>query len=138
MNYAFNTPIEFAEFSDCKFFELIVDDNDKYKIKYIKGDNTIKLNIDFDEFKNVINNKTWSDETVADFCQFNDNNNNNGNNKSTDNTDSNIKSNKSSKKKGLLALVIVLSALNASILAFLIYRFIKRNNNNKNIYYIFK
>ena len=33
MNYSFGTPIEFAKFSDCRFFELIVDDNDKYKVK---------------------------------------------------------------------------------------------------------
>ena len=132
MNYSFGTPIEFAGFSDCRFFELIVDDDGKYKVKYIKGDNTIKLNINFDEFKKVINDKTWSDEEVADFCKFdnsNSGNSNTGNNNSTNNTDSYVKRRKSSKKKGLLALVIILSAVNAALLAFLIYRLIliKRN-----------
>ena len=127
MNYSFGTPIEFAEFSDCRFFELIVDDDGIYKVKYIKGDNTVKLNTDFDEFKKVINDKTWSDETVADFCKFD--NNNSGNNNSTNNTDSYVRQRKSSKKKGLLALVIILSVVNAALLAFLIYRLIliKRN-----------
>ena len=126
--------IDKEEFKECaiqvaKGFGLEEPDQEAINEIYQKLDSDNNGNIDFDEFKNVINNKTWSDETVADFCQFDDNNSNSDNNKSTDNTDSNVKRRKNSKKKGLLALAIILSVVNAALLAYLIYRLIliKRN-----------
>ena len=75
MEYAFNISGEFAELADSRFFEFYLDDDNNYRIRYIKGNSLIpKLDITFDYFKNVINEITWSDEKVAEFCKFNDEN----------------------------------------------------------------
>ena len=64
---------EYAELAESRFFELYIDDNNNYKVRYLKGNSdTAKLDISFDEFKQIINNKTWSDEKVAEYCKFNE------------------------------------------------------------------
>ena len=69
LRYVFNTKLESCGFADSRFFELYVDDNGKYKVRYLKGDNTIKFDIDYNYFKNKINEKIWSDEKVEEYCQ---------------------------------------------------------------------
>jgi len=114
MYYAFNLSIEFTEFADCRFFELCVDDEGKFFVKYLKADNTEKLKMNYDEFKNIVNNKTWSDEQVSEFCKFNDNKNNKDdeNNKDTDDT------------KYSYIILIVLGCLNGILIGILIFIFI--------------
>ena len=116
MKYAFNTTIEFANFADSRFFELYTNDDINYKVRYLKGDDTVKLDIDFDEFKNVVNNKTWSDEEVNKFCQFNDNKN--SDNESEQSNEENKSNN--DKKNVRLTLLIILSVVNGVLLATLI------------------
>lgn len=70
MKYAFNTEVEYSSFAESRYFELYIDDNNKYKVRYIKGENSIKKDLTFEEFKNIINQKTWDDNKVADFCGF--------------------------------------------------------------------
>ena len=116
MKYAFNTSIEFADFADSRFFELYTTDDKNYKVRYLKGDDTVKLDIDFDEFKNVVNNKTWSDKEVNEFCHFKENKNRDkenehGSDKSKDDDD---------KKNVRLIILIILSVVNGVLLVTLI------------------
>ena len=69
-NYAFNTNIEYAEMADSRFFELYINTDNKFKVRYLRGNSTVKFDVDYDDFKKIINEKTWSDEQVAEFCQF--------------------------------------------------------------------
>ena len=112
MKYAFKTNIEFADFADSRFFELYKDDNGNYKVRYLKGDGTVKLDIDFDKFKSEVNDKTWSDEEVNDFCQFNENKNNE--------KDNNKRENNNDTKNIRLVLLVILSTLNGILLVVLI------------------
>ena len=69
----FNVTAEYAELAESRFFELYIDDNNNYKVRYLKGNSDEpKLDISFDDFKEIINNKTWSDEKVAEYCEFNE------------------------------------------------------------------
>ena len=70
--------------------------------------------MNYDEFKNIVNNKTWSDEQVSEFCKFNDNKNNKDdeNNKDTDDT------------KYSYIILIVLGCLNGILIGILIFIFI--------------
>ena len=69
MNYGFGLDPEYATFAETRFFEFFIDGKtNAEKVRYLRGDNTVKLEITFDEFKKVINEKTWTDEKVLDFC----------------------------------------------------------------------
>ena len=70
MNYVFQTEIEYAEFAESRYLELYIDDNDKYKVRYLKGDTYEKKSLDFEKFKKEINDKIWTDQEVGKFCQF--------------------------------------------------------------------
>ena len=43
-------------------------------VRYLKADDTQKLDIEFEKFKEVINSKTWSDQQVNEFCKFTEQN----------------------------------------------------------------
>ena len=113
MNYAFNKTIEYADFAESRYFELYIDDNEQYNVRYLKGDNTIKLDIGYDEFKKIVNNKAWSDEEVAKFCQF----------------DEIQKNNQKENKINILwtSVMIILSVLDGVLLVFLILYCLKKN-----------
>ena len=71
----YNVKAEYSELAESRFFELYIDNNGNYKVRYLKGDSDYdkpKLDISFDEFKETINNSTWSDEKVAEYCKFNE------------------------------------------------------------------
>ena len=69
----FNVKAEYAELAESRYFELFIDNDNNFRVRYLKGDSDEpKLNITFDEFKNIINNVTWSDEKVAEYCKFNE------------------------------------------------------------------
>ena len=80
MKYAFNIIPQYAKFAETRFFELYINNQKEKRVRYLKGDKTTIKDMTFDEFRKAINEKTWSDEKVAEFCHFekkNDNNNNN-------------------------------------------------------------
>jgi hypothetical protein len=70
MKYAFNTEVEYSSFAESRYFELYIYNNSEYRVRYLKGENSIKKDLSYEEFKNIINNKTWDDNNVSDFCQF--------------------------------------------------------------------
>jgi len=70
MKYAFNTEVEYSSFAESRYFELYIDENNEYRVRYLKGENSIKKDLTYNEFKSIINDKTWDDNKVADFCQF--------------------------------------------------------------------
>ena len=74
MEYAFGTSIEFCDFGESRFFELYLDEENIYKVRYLKGDTTEKINMDFNKFKEIINKKTWNEDKINEFCQFDNNN----------------------------------------------------------------
>ena len=108
MEYAFGTTIDFYEFAESRFLELYIDDNNKYKVRYLKGNLEEKLNIDYEEFKKIINDKTWDDDNISEFCQFDS-----------------IKE-ESNKKSLSVALLIVLIITNITFLVILIFIWVKK------------
>ena len=121
MKYAFNTTIEYPTFADNRFFELYIDDKGQYKVRYLRADNSTKYDGDFEQFKNNVNDKSWSDENISDFCQFNTN-------KNEDNKDNKDKTEKDSPKNARLTLMIILGVLNAVLIAVLIIILILKKN----------
>ena len=70
MKYAFELEPEYSTFAESRFFELFLDDQNEPYIRYIKGDGSEKTNMTFKDFKKIIEDKTWTDKKVAEFCQF--------------------------------------------------------------------
>lgn len=76
MNYAFDLEVEYATFAETRYFELYYNPDDieekSPRVRYIKGNNEIKKDMSFEEFKKVIKEKAWTDEKVGEFCKFNE------------------------------------------------------------------
>lgn len=71
VNKIFNTSIEYAEFAESRAFELYYDSQlNDYFVRYIKGNNKIKMNMTYNDFRNVVYNKTWTFWNVTKYCQF--------------------------------------------------------------------
>ena len=69
----YNVTAEYAELAESRFLEFYLDNDGKYRVRYLKGNSDIpKLNITFDDFENIIDKNTWSDEKVAEYCKFNE------------------------------------------------------------------
>ena len=74
MKYAFGTEIEYSTFAESRYIELYLEEDSNIpKVRYLKGDNTVKINKTFEEFKKIMNEKTWTDQQVNKFCGFKDN-----------------------------------------------------------------
>ena len=82
LRYTFGVNLDSCPFADSRFLELYIDDDREFKVRYLKGDNTIKLDMNYSVFKEDIIGKIWTDEKVADFCGFrkNEKNENSENN----------------------------------------------------------
>lgn len=73
MRYAFDKEMEYSNFAESRYFELYLDENtNEPRVRYIRGDTSVKMDITFEEFKQKIEEKAWSDQKVAEFCQFED------------------------------------------------------------------
>ena len=70
LRYVFKIDLNTCSFADSRYFELYIDDNGNYQVRYLKGDNTIKLNIKFSEFKQKINDIIWTKEEVLEYCKL--------------------------------------------------------------------
>ena len=70
MKYVFNVTPEYAKFAESRYFELYINSEKEKKVRYLKGDNVVIKDMTFEEFKSVINNRTWTDKQVNQFCQF--------------------------------------------------------------------
>ena len=71
MSYAFDTRIDYARFAETRFFELYIEEGqDEPKVRYLTGENEEKKDISFKKFKEIIDQKSWNDTQVAEFCQF--------------------------------------------------------------------
>ena len=125
LRYAFNSKMESCSFADSRYFELYIDDNGNYKVRYLKGDNNIKFDIAYEHFRDVSNEKTWSDEKVSEFCQFEENSDNHE--KKEENEKEKNEKEKKKDKLGI-AFMIVLIVLNAILIFFIIFISCKGNN----------
>ena len=68
----FNQPFINAQFAASRFFELYVEDNNNFKVRYLKdlNDTYNILDMDYEEFKNKIEKIIWDNEKINDFCGF--------------------------------------------------------------------
>ena len=118
----FEKEMDSCTFADSRYFELYIDDSDGHlKVRYLKGDSTTKLNINYDEFKEKINQRTWSNEKVYEFCQIENNKKKNEGN------------NNKAKGNNLLyiSIMIVLIVLNLVLIIFFISYCFFGNKNEK-------
>ena len=61
--------IWFRTFEKSNFFFIFIN---KYYVRYLKGDNSIKLNITYDEFVKNVSNNIWDYNKVKNYCGFKD------------------------------------------------------------------
>ena len=73
MKYAFGPEVEYSTFAETRYFELFYYVNDTKEefpmVRYIKGDTYVKMEMSFEEFEEIIQNKTWTDEEVNKYCK---------------------------------------------------------------------
>ena len=111
LRYVFDINLETCIFADSRYFELYINDDGEYKVRYLKGDNNIKLTIPYDEFKNSIQNVIWTNDEVSIYCN------------------SGKKEEKKDNSLGISIMIILIIFNVVLIIYFLI--FILKNNNNK-------
>lgn len=70
MKYVFEVNPEYSTFAESRFFELYRNSKGEERVRYLKGDNEVKKDISFSEFKDKINKETWDDDKIAEYCQF--------------------------------------------------------------------
>lgn len=70
INSLFGIKMNYSTFAESRIFELYIDENNKYKVRYSRGNNDIELGKEFNEFKTTIENKIWNKEKIDNFCQF--------------------------------------------------------------------
>ena len=108
LKHAFNIYLDTCPFADSRYFELYVNDNGDYKVRYLKGDNTEKLNILYDDFNNKIMEKIWTNDEVLEYCKLT----------------------KNEEKKDYfleISIMIILVIFNAVLIVFLLVLFFKKN-----------
>ena len=71
MRIIFNSTIEECNFGCSRIFELYKI-NDEYYVRYLKGDDTIKLNLPYDVFIKNISDNIWDWNKVNEYCGFED------------------------------------------------------------------
>ena len=70
MNKVFDTEIIRPKFAANLYFDVEYDDSDNnFYVNYIYNDDVLKK-IEFNEFKNKINNVLWSDKKIKKYCKF--------------------------------------------------------------------
>ena len=72
MKLAFDVEVDYSEFAESRFIELYLDDNNNPKVRYIRGNDSIKFDLTFEDFKKKIQDNTWDDKKVAELCKFDD------------------------------------------------------------------
>ena len=70
MKYVFDVTPQYAKFAETRFFELYINSQNEKRVRYLKGDNDIIKDMTFEEFKTVINKRTYNDEKVDEYCKF--------------------------------------------------------------------
>ena len=71
MRTIFNSTIEECSFGCSRIFELYKTNNEYY-VRYLKGDDTIKLNLTYNEFVKKISENIWDWDKVNEYCGFED------------------------------------------------------------------
>ena len=98
----------------------IINDNGKYMVRYLKADDTQKLDIEFEKFKEVINSKTWSDQQVNEFCKFTEQNK-----EDKDNENKDKKSNKDTYK----LLLIIFGCADGVLIGIILFLCLYKRND---------
>ena len=76
MHYFFNISIDDIDFSESRYFELYIDNETGQKnVRYLKGDNKIKMNTTYEIFKNIVKQNIWNNTKIYEFCFPNENEN---------------------------------------------------------------
>ena len=110
LRYIFDIDLDTCIFADSRYFELYINDNGDYKVRYLKGDKTEKLNKLYDEFKNSVINEIWTNDEVLEYCK--------------------LAKNKEKKDNYLeISIMIILVILNAVLIVFLLVFIFKKNED---------
>lgn len=76
MHYFFNISIDDIDFSESRYFELYIDnETEQINVRYLKGDNKIKMNTTYKIFKNIVEKNIWNNTKIYEFCFPNENEN---------------------------------------------------------------
>ena len=76
MHYFFNIFIDDIDFSESRYFELYIDnETEQINVRYLKGDNKIKMNTTYKIFKNIVEKNIWNNTKIYEFCFPNENEN---------------------------------------------------------------
>ena len=66
----FNTTMEFPYFAYNLFIELHKDEETKQYYVNIVYNDRVEKSIDYSEFKNIVETKSWTYEQTAEYCEF--------------------------------------------------------------------
>ena len=123
-NKVFNTPVEYANFSQTEYYELFIKDFDKieeenisidhYYVRYMRGD-IQKFEFNYTYFKNKIQNVLWSDKKIKEFCKF----------------ENDVYKIKSKKLKYVTIILSIIDLILIVYLIFIINEIIKKRKNKK-------
>ena len=120
MKYAFNITPKYADFAETRYFELYIDNNHKEKkVRYLNGQKDIIKDMTFDKFKEIINETTWTDQHVANYCQFETNNDDKKDDDKKDD-DKKIDDKKNEDEQTIIISMIILAIINLVLILVLI------------------
>ena len=112
--------MEYSNFAESRFLELYLNENNETKVRYLKGNNVIVLDMNYSVFKEKIENKIWNKDKINDYCKFDE-----------DIKKDEDKNNKINKLGA--SIMIILSILDGFLLAYLILVCVQKNLENKKI-----
>ena len=116
MRTAFGSTLEDCNFACTRFLELYKK-GENYFVRYLKGDNTIKFDVNYDEFTKNVSKIVWDDKKVSEYCKFNDEE------KKEENPD-----NTEDKKTPAFHIMIVLIIIDIILLLFVIAYCVSKRN----------
>ena len=113
--------MEYSNFAESRYLELY-SQNNELKVRYLKGNDDIILNMTYQEFKENIENKIWDKEKIDKFCKF-----------EKENEDNVEKDKKKEINKLGASIMIILSILDGFLIALLILVCVQQNIKKKKI-----
>ena len=116
MRTAFGSTLEDCNFACTRFLELYKK-GENYFVRYLKGDNTIKFDVNYEEFTKNVSKIVWDDKKVSEYCKFNDEE------KKEENPD-----NTEDKKTPAFHIMIVLIIIDIILLLFVIAYCVSKRN----------
>ena len=119
MRTVFNTSMYLCDFACSRLLELYKDE-DKYYVRYITGNETNILNIDYETFNEKVSENAWSDKTIKGYCK-------NGNkNEDEEKSDEGDKKEKDGKEKNNTLLYVMIALIIFNVIMIVLFILIRR------------